>query len=211
MKRQHAGLTLVEVLVATSLLSLTLLLLNAAFHSVQRASASTTEAAGQLSDLRLVRRFVADQLAQAQPLARREAEGLRMQFAGGEQQLRFVGKLPAHRGEGGLHVIQIGLETGASPALVLLDSPAEPGMDFHAGDHLPLWRRTVLLDAPGNVRFRYFGARADEPPAWHAQWQGHSQLPELVELTLDDGSGQWPPVAVVLPVRDPAGQAQLVW
>ena len=121
-RRQH-GFTLIEVVIALVLISLLMLLLTAAMRSMGQTETAIEERVAQTEDYRTTVLFLRDVLseASARPLAAStQANAPRVFFAGGPQELSWIGVLPARYGMGGRHYMHLGLENGA---LVLRFAP----------------------------------------------------------------------------------------
>ena len=108
MKRSR-GFTLIEVLLATTLLAAGLAL---AFATLRAATtvANRGEALAQRSEhMRAVEGFLRHRLAAAQPIAFAldQDSGLASRFTGDETHMRFVADLPDYLGRGGPHLHDI--------------------------------------------------------------------------------------------------------
>lgn len=115
-----AGFTLVEVLIAVTILAVLVSLLFGALYTLSRSARAGETALQAVDSDRLVQSFLRRQLGGAVPVTERGRHRGRVLFDGSMASVRFVGHLPAHRGGGGLQFLELGRESaGESGALVL--------------------------------------------------------------------------------------------
>ena len=191
-KRPDAGFTLVELLVASVIFGLVMLLMFNGMRFVQRAVASADarrEAVeGTVTGLGLVRATLGD----ASPLYIRVANKDQLLFQGDEQHVRFALFEPdyipgwpfvayeyALGGDNGrqqLFVRRAPLSPGAPDLSVLNQAPAR-----------------AILGFPGPVRFAYFGPlRSRDQAQWRPQWADGDFLPQAVRIGPDSASRAGP-------------------
>lgn len=207
----RSGFTLVEVLIALTIMSMLMLLTNSAFFSMSQSYQRLSESATLTSDLRLLTAFIDNQLSHMRPLAIREQDNLNIYFAGFSDRVRFTGALPAHRGGGGLHFLEINRSSNP-PALVIADTAAAKESDFFNDSSIDTWNRTVLSEDIQAIDISYFGTKDNETADWHRDWLNQPRLPELIRFEFDLGSDhEWPPLVVALHTKSVASQPNLVW
>jgi general secretion pathway protein J len=189
-RRSARGFTLVEVIIALTLLASILLLSTGAFRIAGRAWESADQRAGHAAAVRLAQVFMKRELERAFPLRWREASGpaARIAFEGEGAALRFiVSRSTAGRGSG-LSAVSFAVREAGSfdrreKQLVvrreMLDGDAT---DF---DRLAEGQARVLIDAVEDARFEYFGAENDmEEPTWRDEWKARQRLPQLVRISV---------------------------
>jgi general secretion pathway protein J len=190
--RRDDGFTLLEMLVALVLLSLTASLLTVslqtgrtALNAVNRINVATPIAATQT----YLRQAFAQSFAQPRSIATSAASS---GFTGSSQGVTFS---TTHAPQGqyeGLYRVEIGLvaleQRGAfdlNLAQVLWRPPATDSAPP------PLIRRTTqLLGNVASVGFAYFGDMDDDAGAsWHNEWRHAIKLPSLVALDVTFSAG----------------------
>ena len=196
---RQRGFTLLEVLLATTLLAAGLAL---AF-AILRTAAATTERGDTISArnerIRAVSAFLQRRLGGAQGLVYEvdPASGQSRRFDGQPDALRFVADLPDYLGRGGPHLHALTL--GRGPAGIDLN------VAFHmvqAGVSLPAARPPEpLADALAVVRFSYRSVTSHgQPGPWLETWEQVDAMPLQVRVQVTDARGAWPDMVVALPV-----------
>ena len=193
--RRTAGFTLVELLVAITLLGLIAVLLAGGLRFGARAWERGSEVAEDASDLALVQAFVRRQLGGARPLRRRGEELAKaLDFVGEPDGVEFVVLMPAHLDVPGFYRIAFRLERDQDGRHLLMERRTfDLGDDLGAGKVLD---QRILIDRIAGGEFTYFGAAEEgDPPQWREQWQDATILPELVRLKMHFPVGDrrsWP-------------------
>ena len=173
-----------------------------------RAGESRLDAA---DEARLVRSFLRSQLGNALPVTERKGDEARVLFHGQRQSIRFVGRVPAHRGGGGIQLLELRAEIqSGSPKLVFYYRDAWPDVPFDARVDAA-WERRELVESPETVRFRFFGSPDDQsPPGWRDEWSGSDRLPQLIEVGVAQSDARhWPPLIAAVRTPSAAGQMRL--
>lgn len=200
-----AGFTLVEILVAITLLGL---LMAALFGGVQlgvRAWEASEERLDEGSRLTTVHGFLRERLAQAYLLDELVPDtNAGPAFAGEPDRLSFVTLMPEHLGGGFQRMVLAVTAAAEGSDLAVTWWPAE--LDDAALDPDAVRSRALLADV-AELRLAYFGSVGrDQPAAWHDVW-AQPVLPQLVRVQLrfpDQDVRSWPDL-IVRPMID--GQA----
>lgn len=189
------GFTLLEVLLATTLLAAGLAL---AFATL-RTAAATTERGEALTRrnerIRAVSAFLQRRIGGAQGMVFEvdPVTGQSRRFQGDARGMRFIADLPDYLGRGGphLHVLEAG-EGGLGVSFQMVQ----------AGEALPAARPPEYLAAGlRGVAFAYRGLAADgEPAEWQPRWDTPEALPLQVRVRIEDARGLWPDIVVALPM-----------
>ena len=200
---RQGGFTLIEILLATTLLALGLAL---AFATL-RASTATVERgeaiAARSERMRAVDGFLRRRLASATPIAFAidEDSGRMVRFIGEPERMRFVADLPDYLGRGGPHLHDVAvLDAGDGARLAVSFAMVASGATIEDPDARP--PETLVPDL-AQARFRYRGLGEDGLLGeWTDTWEQVDMLPLQVSVELASrGGGTWPPVVVMLPQR----------
>ena len=209
--RPAPGFTLIEILLAISLLSLILLLLFSALFSANRSWAATERRIAQNDELRLVAEFIQRQLAEQSPLFWAGQDDTDLLFSGARDELHFTAGLPAHRGGGGAEALTLKVSrAGGERQLALyfqpLSAAQRPFDNHHSGE------RVVLLANTARIELAYYGREEIEGQStWRAEWRHAELLPELIGLTVYPATGRaWPQMIIPLHARPAKGRAHNV-
>jgi len=199
--RPENGFTLIEMLIAMTLLSMMVVLL---FSSLKVAAESWNAGEAKIIEVNrkaVVYQFFKRQLAGIRPVtavASQQASDDSIPapaFQGQRQAMHFVGSLPASALRKGLHVFDIAASPTNPTTLMVALAP------YIQTDTTPPPEFVVLLEHVKALEFSYFGGKGDGGAAvWESEWVGLGVLPQLIKVSirLEDDSF-WP--AMVFPVR----------
>jgi general secretion pathway protein J len=221
---REAGFTLLELLVAITVLGLLTGLLASGLGFGARVWERERRQLDQWSELQTVQELVRRMLSEAVPLAGTASSGGQQSgaFLGSEDEVKFVGPPPAQSLVGGIY--QYGLASRLEPdgtRLVLtwrLRTPEGPkrrrrvsndepeGMDM---EQLQEGDEVVLAERLASVRFSFFGAEEQGSAArWRDRWQDPTRLPLLIRLAIAFPPGDrrvWPELTIAPRITAPAG------
>lgn len=200
-----AGFTLLELLIAITLLGL---LIAALFGGLRLGAAAWERSEERLDEsarLQVVQNFLRERLAQAYPLsADDEAGGFRLAFAGTGDALRFVTLMPEYLGTGFAEFV-LAVDDQSDPKNLILrwrrfDYPAgSPGPDAEEP------QVKVLMEQIAALEIAYYGALGrGDTAAWREQWLDAAAMPDLVRLRVifpPDDRRSWPDL-IVRPMTD---------
>jgi general secretion pathway protein J len=195
-----AGTTLIELLVALSLLSLMAVLLLGGMRLGLRVWDSGGDR--QVFEQRLERTdaFLRQLLGQAgraapqvQALGAADATGTTVQpiiktgFLGEADRLHFIALLPYQLGSDGKYEFELARHSSAQGGNLVLGWRRSIG----SASEVDGPTQTVLLGDVRSMRFAYFGHLTNESrSAWHDRWSDPSGLPALIRLDLSLALGQ---------------------
>lgn len=213
--RPIAGFTLVELLLAITLMSILLGLtytgLSAASKSSQRGEILL--AAG--GELRASHQFIRRQLNQMLPLSFAETDDLqelRIVFEGDAQRIKFVAPMPGYLGTGGPQVQLVEVVNGDDDELVIQFSHAL--LQGFVEDHLYDRDPVILLEGVSFAGFEFLGRDEEgELTGWTTYWDQQEVLPVAVRLDLEFSEGlnlHWPDLAAGVRVDEQALQGVAV-
>lgn len=202
----HRGFTLVEVLVATALLSLVMLGLLTAMRSFAQSETRIDERIRIDDDLRVSERFLRLVMGNVSPRPRATPAGAQKEidFFGGADALRWIGVMPARHGAGGLYRFHLYARpaTAEGPAALVLEFfPFVPGFETPL-DPAAVQSRAMATPV-GEVRFRYQDD-LESGEQWLAEWPHVDRLPRRIGLSATAERLPWPEVIVaVVPLANP--------
>jgi general secretion pathway protein J len=206
----QGGFTLLELLIALTLLGLITVMLYGGLHFAIRGAESGERRAEISEQVRLIESFIRREVSQIYPLVWSSKEGKqRVAFKGRSEALHFAAILPAHRGEGGLYLVSIeAVHNQQDYQLIFSYRLARPEIqDFETASQ----ERVVLVDDIERVEFLYYGRQEKEDEArWHSRWKDRNNLPQLVRLRLKTVSLVWPDLVIPIYAEVHREEQQLV-
>lgn len=197
--RQDSGFSLIEALVAMTLLAMVGVMASDAIGFGRAAWERLEDRGGRVAEAGVVQAFLRRQIAAARPvLIRTGARQPPVLFEGGPDGLRLVAPLAAQLAPPGDHLIALSLQGGTlglqvvalgnRPPALTADVPIEP-----------------LAEDVSTLRLRYFGPDAEGQQRWQDTWRSRTTLPGLVELRFgwaDPDRPIWPPLIIRLPASE---------
>jgi len=206
-----SGFTLVELLLAITLMSILLGLtysgLRAATKSSQRGELLL--AAG--GELRASHLFIRRQINQMLPLSFAESdelEPLRIVFQGDATRIQYVAPMPGYLGSGGPQVQLIEVVNGDNGESIVQFSHAL--LQGYTEDRLHDRDPVILLEGVGSAGFEFLGKDEEgELTGWTTSWDMEDMLPVVVRLDLELSEGlnlRWPDLAAGVRVDEQALQ-----
>lgn len=188
----HAGFTLIEVVLAMTLLGTMMIMLYSGLTFALRSWDSGEANGRATADRRIGEHFLRRELMELFPMRWKDPNMVKVAFTGEERRLRFVSSRPAGVSMGGLALVGVEVEGDARRReRHLVMRRAMP--DEEARDFGPLEKAepNILLANVDSVRFDYFGSETDfAEPKWFEEWKPPSRVPQVVRMkvTLADGT-----------------------
>jgi general secretion pathway protein J len=196
----RAGFTLLELLVALTLLGLVMAALFGELRFAVRAWDGADARLAAAAEASGVRGFVRRQLQQlaVSPMLAGAAAGQPV-FEGTAHAMSFLGAMPGVASEGGLDRIVIYAEArGGERRLIVRWTPQVGGTG--TGSAAQEGGSRVLLDGCRSIRLSFFGAVGrDRGLGWVDSWPAGKELPQLVRLQVEfgeDDARTWPELVV---------------
>ncbi len=194
---RNDGFTLVEVVVALTLVSLIMLGLVSAMRSMAAASARVNQVSARTSDIQLISGFLGRAFSsiQAGTVQTEEADqGPVPFFDGRADRIQWIGLLPARFGGGGMQLFELGVEqvSGRGSVLMLQYIPYGNEPDWS------LRSQHVLQEGLEQLSISYQG---DEPgDEWVDEWSYKDLLvfPARVKISIRVAGRYWPELIYAL-------------
>lgn len=194
-RQRVSGFSLVELLLAMTLMSMLLAL---AYGGLRASSRATEKGQAILDDsnrIRMAHQFVRKQLTQLLPLAFEEdqEQQTRSVFRGDNGRIRYVAQMPGYLGFGGPQVQELEFVRGESGMELVLSHTLLQGFDEEF-----LYQREpiLLLDKVQSASFSFLGRdEGGETLSWSPGWQDENVLPAAVGLEIEfteDVYIEWP-------------------
>lgn len=184
-RKRSAGFSLLEVLIALSLLALIMAAMPSVLQLARRAWESS-QAIDEAGSRAIATRFLRDKIAQAMPLAQKHPDGSApVLFEGTADRVTFVA--PSIDGPPGTGLFIFDLiasgATGGQKSVLLRWRPYRPTLEGNGGTE-GVGERSVL-EGVTTFGLRYWGRQAaTDVRGWSDVWQRASSMPQLVELRI---------------------------
>lgn len=209
------GFTLVEVLLALSLMSMLLALAYGGLRASTRAADKGQAILEDSSRIRMAHQFVRRQFSQMIPLgfdleeagtANGSQDG-RIVFEGESKRVRFVAPMPGYLGFGGPQVQELEVVPGDEGFdLVLSHALLQDFEEENLYERAPI----LLVGKIKSAEFQFLGRdETEELAGWVNQWETTGLLPEAISLEIEfteDVYIQWPMLTASVRI-DPSAMA----
>lgn len=198
----QAGFTLLELLVALTLLGLVLAVVFGELRFAARAWDATDAKIDRNGELLSVHSFVRQRFQQVHvtPQNRKQDdEDSPVVFDGNSRSMVFLGTMPASISDGGFYEISLSSEIGQDGTNLFVSwRPFDADGTASVADGPDNSR--VLLRGLREVRFSYFGRTGDDLAAqWWDTWPSRDAAPSLIRMRLSFADGDprsWPELVV---------------
>jgi general secretion pathway protein J len=180
------GFTLVELLLAITLMSILLGLTYSGLRAATRASERGEVMLAATGGMRATHQFVRRQLNQMLPLAFALADDnneARVVFSGDASSIQYVAPMPGYLGSGGPQVQFLELAQGSDGSVLQFSHALLQGYE-----ELNLLERDpiILLEGIQSAGFEFLGRdEAGELTGWMSSWEQFDVLPVAVRLSVD--------------------------
>jgi general secretion pathway protein J len=197
------GFTLLETIVALTLLGLMLAVLSGSIRFAGQSRDAAAAKIDSIDNMRIAQDFLRQTLAQAHPKRWLKVVGRPFVFRGERDELSMAAPLTARVGVGGLFLLKLSLvdaEKGKGKNLVIARVFPEPDAqelpDFSSAE------TTVLAENLAELEFAYLGRDDDaSDPTWRDDWKEGAKMPDAVRVRIRPVHGSaWPELVVPLRV-----------
>ncbi|TDR48777.1 general secretion pathway protein J [Tahibacter aquaticus] len=211
--RRSAGFSLLEVMLAITLLALLLAGAMGGITAATRAMHAGEQNIERTNRMRVAQEFIRRELGRSLPLAfgQEHGSGANFVFQGENDFIRFVAPMPGHLSRGGPYVQTLELARGRNGLQLLFTHNMLNGYDL---DKLKPQdsEAVMLLDGirRGKFEFRKYDDQ-NELEDWKDEWENPSMLPVMVriELEMTEQSGLVFPTMDIPLVLDTSGGVRL--
>ena len=212
--KRHHGFTLLEMLIAISILTLIVAAIYSSWTAILRASKSAQDATASVQRARIVIRVLEDSLGSTHAFAQNIAYYSFVAENGGEASLSFVARLAksfprsGKFGDFDVRRLTFSLQPGSmgNKQLVLRQTPLLLDTDDDEKEH-PL----VLAENVREFKAEFWDTRQGD---WVDEWKQTNQLPKLVKITLklaDNAKSMTPREPITRIVSLPSVIVQAMW
>jgi len=210
--KRNRGFTLVEILLALSLMGMLLALAYGGLRASTRATDKGQAVLEYSGRIRMAHQFVRKQINQMVPLA--FADGRtdeRVVFTGEPRKIRYVAPMPGYLGFGGPQVQELSIIGGEEGDVLVLSHALLQGFEEQN-----LYAREPIM-LMGNIEFAEFSFLGrdenGELSPWLNQWDQQELLPEAVALDIEfteDVYIKWPSLTAAVKIDGSALQDLIV-
>jgi general secretion pathway protein J len=205
--REASGFTMLELLIAISLLGFILALLFGGMQLGARSWDAGELRSGNNTHLALLQGFLRRELNQIAPFRwKKKNVNQEFAFAGESGKLSFVAPVAVRLGPGGLHLVRLELvqDRDGSQFVMRQILPDSDTADFAALDSA---EKIVLAEQVESVSFAYFGAESkDAEPQWTDRWDNLKRMPYLIRIRVKFSNGRdWPDLVAPLLIGGETG------
>jgi len=208
--RRVAGFTLVELLLAITLMSILLGLTYTGLRAATRSSERGEKMLAAGGNLRASHQFVRRQLNQMLPLAFAETDdidAIRIIFGGESNRIQYVAPMPGYLGSGGPQVQLLELAGGNDGGVLQFSHALLQGFEE---DYLYARDPVILLEGVESAGFEFLGVDDEgELVDWASSWDQPDVLPVAVRLNIEfseDVQMQWPDLVAGVRIDETAIQ-----
>lgn len=213
-RAHQRAFTLLEVLVAITLLGLIMVFAYQGLRTGAHTAAQGEAAIERVNRLRLAQEFLRSQVARALPMAFDQDDTLgSVVFEGDGEVMRFVAPMPGYLSSGGPYIQTLLLTRadGGGKQLLFDHEVLRYGEEAEQPREAMEDRDPVLLlSGIKDAEFGYLapGESLDDEPEWVDEWRQVNSLPLLVRIRLEmteESRIQWPEL-VIAPRVDSGGR-----
>lgn len=201
--QRQKGFTLLEVLVAFSLMSLLFLALFSSFNTVSKSWDAAEKRMQKTEDQRLILGWLRRQLQQAMVVRIQDDKGRVYAFSGDESSVRFAAPLLPFNDKGGIYLQELFIKReNGSKSLYLNYAAYRPDTSWE--EAFEETKPVLVYSDLKAVQFEYFGTESIEDDArWESDWEDKLVYPLLFRMKIETlEQEKWPALVIDLPQVD---------
>lgn len=201
MTLNQQGFTLIEVLIAMTLLSIMVVLLFGSLKICAESWDRGESKMSQVNEIGVVYSFFQRQLTTAIPIWDdfSVADEKTFSFHGDEHSMQFVGEFPASASRGGLQLFSIDLDDEKSGRQIVdtqINVTVKPFLPVLDDKGLAKEQVTLIKHVKA-LAFSYFGIDDTSELSWQTTWLERDSLPQMVKIHIEREDGMyWPDMVV---------------
>ena len=202
-RRAQRGFTLLETIVALTLLGLMLAVLSGSIRFAGKSRDAAATRIDGIENMRTTQDFLRQTLTQASPKRWIKVIGRPYVFRGERDELAVAAPLTARVGVGGLFLLKFTLvDAGQGKGKNLVMARIFPGPDDQELPDFAAGESIVLAENLAEIEFGYLGRDDDSSdPSWRDEWKEGARMPEAVRVRVRPMRGaSWPDLVVPLRV-----------
>jgi general secretion pathway protein J len=190
-KRRNKGFTLLEMVIAITLVAMIIVVAMGAMRLGYRSVASGEKKIENLERFRASFAIIDAQVQSAAPLTYDSMGAKRPYFEGGRDFLRMTTNYSIWGGRKGHVIAEYRVQTGEDGKVILFASESMVGTAYK--------QVTTLFRGLDRIYFEYFSQEtAEEAGQWVDQWTDETKTPHKVRVSLVSGQ-RW--ISLIIPMR----------
>ncbi|MEO1924433.1 MAG: prepilin-type N-terminal cleavage/methylation domain-containing protein [Gammaproteobacteria bacterium] len=201
--RTDQGFTLIEVMIAMTLMSFMMVLLVSSLSTSAESWERGERKIDQVNENAVVHHFFQRYLSTAKPLSKNnEAGETRFSFQGSSDSLQFVTGFPASASRKGLQLFEVKWSGRDQARIQVTLSPYFSDMD----EQTLVREEVTLITQVTGLNINYFVREtANEDGTWEDSWQEKQFMPQLVKIKIElKDNRYWPEFVIPLKINSAA-------
>lgn len=201
MNARARGFTLIEVLLAITLLAMLLAGGYAGIRTATRAARSGQAQIDRTNKLRVTQEFLRRELSQTLALPyEKDTSGQMTVFEGKQDKIVFVAPMPGFLGHGGPYVQQLAIEREGRSRQLTFRHMLLNGYMKDGHDKVESVKPVILLENIDDAEFEFRGLdETGKVGDWDDEWKRKGAAPQLVRLKLKfvrEAHQEWPELTI---------------
>ncbi len=201
--KRDKGFTIVELLIAITLVGVIMTLVFSGIWTARRSWESVVTKIDATESMRMAQGFLRRNISQARAVFVRQDDRLQILFQGDSTSLQFVAPAPVQQQVlASLYLYSLRFVIGDSGKGEMQVTYMNYYPDRTSFDADEFEESFVLIEDVTGVEIYYFGQENDEDQArWMTQWGREDGMPNLIRFRISqaDGDDEWP--ELIIPIK----------